>query len=124
MKEGDILPESDFACLTPSGAFIQLQYNEEIKEPKPYIVTPGIWSIGKTMVGLKLERTSFVSDAFLPDLFQTKAITDKIDCFFNRLHIYKDHGIEIPKRSLLLFGPAGTGKSVTAVSIINKYNSQ
>lgn len=122
-KLGDIVPESDFASLTPSGKFVQLEYveNSEVKEKLQ--VKPGIYTIVKTMSSLKLQTTSFVEDKILKEFINTKNITDKIDVFFSRLHVYKKHNIEVPKRSALIYGPAGTGKTASMVEISRKYGN-
>lgn len=109
------IPESDFASVLPNGEFIQFEYVEESEKKHPYKVKPGIWSIQKTMAGLRLDATSFVEDKILDDFVHTKNITDKIACFFNRLHVYKKHGIEVPKRAMLLYGPPGTGKTSSSI---------
>jgi ATP-dependent 26S proteasome regulatory subunit len=123
LEIGHVIHESDFATLTPDGTFVQLEYIEEQRESKPYEVKPGIWAMQKTMVGMKLEKTSFVNDEILESFVSTKSITDKIDCFFNRLHIYRKHGFDVPKRGMLLYGPAGTGKTTAALSASRKYGS-
>lgn len=123
LEIGTQISESDFATLTPSGSFVQLEYVEEVSQQKPYEVHPGIWSIQKTMMGLKLETTSFVNDSILEEFVHTKNITDKMDCFFNRLHIYKEHGFDVPKRAMLIYGPAGTGKTTAALHACKKYEA-
>lgn len=109
------IPESDFASILPDGTFVQLEYIEASEKKQPYKVKPGIWSMQKTMAGLRLDPTSFVEDKILDDFIHTKNITDKITCFFSRLHIYKKHGIEVPKRAMLLYGPPGTGKTSSSI---------
>jgi AAA+ superfamily predicted ATPase len=120
---GQTICESDFASLTPKGNFFQLEYVEDDYKKEPYKVKPGIWAIHKTSAGLKLQPTSFVSDKILDSFVNTKNITDKIDCFFNKIPVYKELGFEVAKRAALLYGPPGSGKS-TAISLIaNKYNT-
>lgn len=114
------LDESDFACVTPSGAFIQLEYVDEHKSTA-YPVTPGVFTIQQQPNGLELIQTEFVRDEILETFLHTKNITDKIDCFFNKLHIYKKYGIEIPSRKALIYGPAGSGKSSSLNKIARKY---
>lgn len=115
-------PTSDFATLTPSGKFVQLEYVESDSKVEPYKVKPGIWSIQKTMQGLKLLPTSFITDEILESFVHTKDITDKIDSFFTRLHVYAKRKIEIPIRRMLLYGPAGTGKTSSLSVAARKYS--
>ena len=119
MKVGDIIKESDF-CTIDDGNMVQLEYIDEEEKATPYIVKPGIWSISKSL-GFKLEHTSFVADRILDDLVNTKSISDKIGCFFRNLQMYKKFGIEVPRRALLLYGPAGTGKTSSIIKVANQY---
>lgn len=123
VDENTVFPTSDFATLTPKGKFLQLEYVEAENKVEPYKVKPGIWAIQKTMAGLKLIETSFVEDKVLEEFAQTKDVIDKIDCFFNRLHVYKKRNIEIPIRRMLLYGPAGTGKT-TIISVSSRKYAQ
>lgn len=118
---GQQIPESDFCTLTPEGNFVQLEYIEEPEKKQEFPVKPGIWSIIETMTGMSLERTELNSDKILETFVHTKHITDKIDCFFNKLAVYKRFGIEVPKRALLLYGPAGSGKSTLIAKTCRHY---
>lgn len=122
LKVGAKLSEADFAAITPDGKFVQMEYIEEEEKNEPYIVKPGVWTIQKTLHGLKLEPTSFVTDSILDSFVNTKELTDKIDCFFRNLGVYKKFGIDIPRRAALLFGPAGTGKTTSIVKVSNNYS--
>lgn len=115
------IPESDYSLLTHDNQFLQFQYINENKSSIKYEVNPGIWKIAKTMQGYKLETTSFVKDTILEEFVNTKKIEEAVDCFFNNLHLYKEFGIEIPKRGVLLYGPAGTGKSTSISKCIDRY---
>jgi SpoVK/Ycf46/Vps4 family AAA+-type ATPase len=121
LPEGFKINESDYASLSPDGTFVQLEYIEDENQLEPYKVHPGIYSIKKTSRGLKLETTSFVSDKILETFVNTQNITDKIDCFFNKLDLYPQMGIDIPKRGMLLYGPPGSGKSTAINVVANKY---
>ena len=120
LKDTDVIPESDFATVTPDGYFVQLEYKqvEESKKPK-YDVKPGIWSIQKTMAGMHLQETSYVSDKILKEFVNTKAVVERILAFFNKIDVYKEFGIEVPKRGGLAYGPAGSGKS-TIIAEVSK----
>ncbi len=118
---GDKIEESDYCVVSPDGDFIQFEYIESKNDYDPYKVFPGIYSINKTVTGLKLKETSFVKDSILDTFVSTKEIAEKIDCFFNNLNIYKEEGIEVPTRKALLFGPPGGGKSTAISKSVEKY---
>lgn len=120
---GHRIEECDFACVVDD-SLVQLEYVEDPHKIEPYKVNPGIWTINKTLSGLNLKPTEFSNDKLLDSFIHTKNITQKVDCFFNRLHIYKQFGIEIPKRTMLLWGPAGTGKSSIITKLAQKYAEQ
>lgn len=112
INEDTIICESDFSSITPDGYFIQLQYKEDENDKKEKTeVKPGIYSIQKNMSGMFLQETSFVTDKILEEFVQTETVTKRIYAFFNKLEVYKEFGIEVPKRGALLYGPAGSGKS-------------
>jgi len=121
LKEGEQIPESDFASICPDGTFIQFEYTEEEYKSQPYEVKPGIWTIQKTNRGLKLEPTSFVTENILESFINTKELMNKIGCFFRNFDKYKKYGIEIPKRAALLYGPAGAGKSTSLIKVCQHY---
>lgn len=122
-KLNDVIAESDYSTITPEGNFVQLQYVESKEEEKPYDVEPGIYTITKSMMGFGLEKTSFTKDDILEDFVNTKEIEDKADCFFRNIHKYKELGFEVATRKMLLWGPAGTGKSTALSKVCNKYNA-
>jgi hypothetical protein len=107
-KEGLILPESDLAIYSKD-AYYQFKYEEEDKSFL-YDANPGIYSIFKDLTGFHLKETSFVNDSILEEFLNTKHIEEVVDCFFNNLHLYAEFGIEVPKRGVLLYGPAGSGR--------------
>lgn len=119
----DTLPESDYATLTSDGFFVQLEYKETEGPQDKYKVKPGIFVIKSNMEGLKLEPTSFIKDKILESFVSTKNISDKIDCFFRKFDVYREHGFEVPKRGVLLYGPAGSGKSTIISMVSEKYSA-
>lgn len=122
VKEGDRIEESDFSTLTDQGKFVQMEYHDDDEKVHGEIAKPGIFSIIKTMTGLKLDKTDFTKDDVLKDFVSTKDVTDKIDKFFTAIPKYELYGI-FAKRGGLLFGPAGTGKTTIIAEICRKYNA-
>lgn len=118
----DKIDESDFISHDAEGNTIQLKYYpDEEKSYAKYEVKPGVWKIAKTMSGLELVPTSFVKDNILENLVSTKHIEDIIDCFFENIPLYKEFGIEIAKRNVLVYGKPGLGKSVGLAKAADKY---
>jgi SpoVK/Ycf46/Vps4 family AAA+-type ATPase len=118
---GTRIDECDFVTTLNSGEFVQMTYVDDDNTKTPYIVKPGIWNITRENNAIKLEVTEFSKEDILESFVKTKNVTDKIDCFFNKLHIYKKYGIETPKRGVLLYGPAGSGKSTIIKLVSKKY---
>lgn len=121
LSDDTVIPESDYSVTTPDGKFIQFAYIEETKQSPTYSVNPGTWKIVKTLQGYVLEKTSFVKDSILEEFTNTKKIEEAVSCFFSNLHLYKEFGIEVPKRGVLLYGPAGSGKTTAISKCIEQY---
>lgn len=119
---GDTLKESDFSSLTPDGNFIQMEFVPEESKAPVYKVNPGVYSIASMSTGLQLVKTQFTKDKILNDFIYTKNVIQTIDKFFEKLHVYYEEGIEVPKRAALLYGPPGTGKTTVIASIVEKYS--
>lgn len=117
------IPESDYSFLSNDGEFCQFKFHpDDEKTYTKYDVNPGIWKIVKTMAGPVLEPTSFTNDKILEEFVNTKLVEDAIDCFFDNLELYKEFGVEIPKRGALIYGEPGSGKTAGLSKCIRKYN--
>lgn len=123
MELGTRIEESDFSTLTDAGNFCQFEYVDEDDTIEGEIAKPGIFSIIKTMAGLKLEKTEFTKDDVLKDFVNTKEVTDKIDMFFHAIPKYDKYGI-FPKRGALLYGPPGTGKTTIIAETCRKHSEE
>jgi SpoVK/Ycf46/Vps4 family AAA+-type ATPase len=117
-KEGDTFPQSDFATMCEDGSFIQMEYVETDTYIDPIIAKPGVWTMIKTMTGLKLEKTEFQQNNVLREFVNTKEILEKCNNFFNRLHVYDKYKV-FPKRGIMLYGPPGTGKTTALAELCN-----
>lgn len=121
---GQEFSESDYSTLTPEGKFVQLAYEEVEAEATPFKVEPGIYSIMQNMSGLYLEKTSFTQDKILEDFVNTVEIEEKAACFFRNVGKYKEWGIDVPTRKILLYGAPGGGKTTALARIANKYHDE
>jgi AAA+ superfamily predicted ATPase len=114
------IPESDFYHVTKGEKMLQFEYNST-EDYSKIEVKPGLFKIIKTNSGLELDKTNFINDQLLDEYNSTEHIEKVIDCFFKNLDMYKEFGIEIPKRNMLLYGPPGTGKTSSVQKTVNKY---
>lgn len=122
MAIGEVVNESDYAGMCPkTGLFVQMEYFEDDTPRERTSVKPGIFAIDKVMGKLVLTPTSFVHDNILEDFVATKETSEKMQRFFNRLHVYKEEGIEVPRRGVLLYGPAGSGKSTVISKVCREF---
>ena len=117
-----ILEESDFSLLVGED-FLQFDYVKDENEIETYEVQPGIYSISSRNRKLLLEETSFVKDSILNDLISTVHIENAVNTFTSNIHLYKEFGIEVAKRSILIYGPQGTGKTTAISKIIDQYGN-
>jgi AAA+ superfamily predicted ATPase len=123
LEIGSVISESDFATLTSSGTFVQLEYIEEkTSELQKYKVHPGVYTISEQLGTCKLVKTAFTNDKILQTNKYVLSITKQIEKFFLKRDSYKKYGFEIPKRGWLFFGPPGCGKSVILKEIVDLHS--
>lgn len=114
------IPTSDLSFVV-DGKLIQFKLIEEETKYNDIKLTNGVFTICQNNMGFYLEKSEFNKDNILDEFVHVEDLEKKVDCFFKNLHRYKEFGIEIPKRSMLLFGPAGSGKSTGIQKVIRKY---
>lgn len=123
LKEGDELGTSDY-LVTTEDKIIQFEFVETEKKTRTKTqIGPGVHTAKYATGGLRLVETELSSDVLLESHGHTQEIVSKIDCFFRNLDKYRKYGIETPRRSMLLYGPAGSGKSSTIASAVKKYTA-
>lgn len=111
---GATIPESDYSVYTSDDKFVQFEFIREDETLPPFEVKPGIYSIGKTMAGYKLNITAFSESDVLEEYVICESITKKIKKFFDKKEAYmRLRPGETPKRGFLLYGAPGCGKSQT-----------
>ena len=124
VEVGHVISESSYATLTPEGNFVQLDYIQDSDyNSRKYKVEPGIFTIQDTGVEFTLKKTEYVQDKILSSFNNTAKVRDSINMFFNKLHIYREHGVEVPRRAALVWGPAGTGKTSSIIDTVSSYSS-
>lgn len=99
---GRFMPVGSTAPILPAGIY----------EP---FATPGMWG---------LERMNIVSDGIyrLPDM-ATENVLGEVHKFWESEEKYRKHGL-LYKRGLLLWGPPGSGKTVTVKLLMNELVKQ
>lgn len=120
MKLGDKVDSSDFACIE-NGSLYQFSYHAEEEKVEPYIVKPGLFTIASENNILVLRPTEFSKQNILTSYRSTKDVQDRINQFFNKLHIYEELKITPARRGALLYGSPGVGKSVLIQLVTEDY---
>lgn len=88
-------------------------------------IGPNMHSVTVDQYGsLRLTQFKYSEDGILNDSEHTAVISAKVDKFRAKLSVYAKYGIETPKRSMLLYGPAGTGKSTIISNVCRRYSGQ
>lgn len=109
--EGQVkeIPTSDL-CLTSDSAIVQFEYKEDDQDQEKYIIKPGVYTVNRGAMGLRLDTTELREDNLLTSVINTKTIRSEADIFFKKLSVYDQ--LKLPKkRAILLYSDPGLGKS-------------
>ncbi len=122
-KGVDFLEEADFTDKAVIGGeltFYQFAY-AETKVTKTFKMERGVFHIEATNAGLKPRKIDIKSGSILENTNAVTQIRTRIDAFFNKLDVYREEGIENPKRGMLVHSAAGVGKTVCISRVAADY---
>jgi hypothetical protein len=111
LEAGAILeiPTSDL-CLTSGNSVVQFEYVEDEQDQEKYTIKPGVYTVNRSSMGLRLDSTALREDNLLTSVINTKTIRSEADIFFKKLDVYEK--LKLPKkRAILLYSDPGLGKS-------------
>ncbi len=121
--EKDFLEEADFtdkAIIDGELHFLQFKFNAP-KTTRTFAMERGVFHIEATNAGLKPRKIEIKSGNILENTRAVTEIRTRIDAFFNKLDVYREEGIENPKRGMLVHSAAGVGKTVCISRVANDY---
>lgn len=111
INESEILPESDL-LLTDEKHIYQFEFIRD-KSYNSIEVKPGIYSAAEAPVGVTLTPIEFNLPNMLPSVSTAKIISKEMDAFYRKFDVYKELGIDPPKRSILFYSNPGLGKTAS-----------
>ncbi len=114
-SQKDTLDEADFtdkAIIDGELHFFQFKYNAPAVAKRSFKMERGVFHIEATNSGLKPRKIDVKTGSFMENTRAVTEIRTRIDAFFNKLDIYKEEGIDNPKRGMLVHSAAGVGKTV------------
>lgn len=103
------IPTSDL-CLTSESHIVQFDFIEDEDDQEKHTVHPGVYTVNRSMGGLKLDKTEIREENLLTSVVNTKTILSEVDIFFSKLDVYEKLN-QPKKRAVLMYGPPGTGKT-------------
>lgn len=118
------LEESDFTDkVTVDGelTFLQFKFIPPEVEQSKFIMTKGAFYIESTSSGLKPRKIETRQTKVLDSAKSATEIRTRIDAFFNKLDVYREEGIENPKRGMLVHSAPGVGKTTIITKVMNDY---
>ena len=120
----DVLEEADFtdkAMIDGDLHFFQFKYTPSKTTTKQFKMERGVFHIEATNSGLKPRKIEVKTSSILENTNAVTQIRTRIDAFFDKLHVYKEEGIDNPKRGMLVHSAAGVGKTVCISRVTADY---
>ncbi len=118
------LDEADFtdrALINGEVNFFQFNFIPPDSVESKFVMTKGSFYIEQTQAGIKPRKIETRNTKILDSANSAVEIRKRIDSFFNKLDVYKEEGIENPKRAMLVHSGPGVGKTTIITKVINEY---
>jgi len=118
------LEEADYTDrVTVDGelSFLQFKFIPPEYAASKFVMTKGAFYLEMTNSGIKPRKIELRQTKILDSANSAVEIRKRIDFFFNKLDVYKEEGIENPKRGMLVHSAPGVGKTTIISKVISEY---
>lgn len=123
----DYLEEADLTeKVTINGEinFLQFKFIPPETGERKFAMTKGAFYFEQSPSGIKPRKIETRKTNILDSAKSAIEIRKRIDAFFNKLEVYREEGIENPKRSMLVHSGPGVGKTTIITKVMNEYVSE
>ncbi len=101
--------------------FFQFKFIPPETEVSKFVMTKGAFYLEQTNSGIKPRKIETRTTKILDSAKSAVEIRTRIDAFFNKLDVFREEGIENPKRGMLIHSGPGVGKTTIITKIMNEY---
>lgn len=101
--------------------FFQFKFIPAENQASKFVMEKGSFYLEQTNAGIKPRKIETRATRILDSANAAVEIRKRIDSFFNKLDVYKEEGIENPKRSMLIHSGPGVGKTTVISKVMNEY---
>lgn len=118
------LEEADYtdrASINGETTFFQFKFIPPDHQESKFVMTKGAFYLENTNSGLKPRKIETKQTNILNNTNAATEIRKRIDAFFNKLDVFREEGIENPKRGMLVHSGPGVGKTTTITKVMNEY---
>ncbi len=119
-----VLEESDYTdrvSIDGEVNFFQFKFIPADVQESKFVMTKGSFYLEQTNTGIKPRKIETRQTQILDSTNSAKEIRKRIDAFFNKLDVYREEGIENPKRGMLVHSGPGVGKTTIITKVMNEY---